>query len=111
MQKNHRIVAHGHFRCLFLFLALLALPSAAAGQTSIDPAGINGALLLCGSNNVSPETFDKFVELAGGSQAKIVVLKVGKRIIKGFPKDGLADAARKKNAPMPQEVDYQNAKE
>ncbi len=55
-----------------LFLGIAA--SARAQTPRIDPAGIPGALLLCGSGGVAPAAVEKFFGLAGGDKASIVVL-------------------------------------
>jgi cyanophycinase len=57
-------------------VALLCQGATAWGQTAterIDPAGIGGALLLCGQGPVSREAVATFFELAGGAKANMVV--------------------------------------
>lgn len=60
-----------------VFLALLvaiALPVGTAAQPRLDPAGIDGTLLLGGSAKLSDTVLDRFAELAGGRKARLVVL-------------------------------------
>jgi len=59
-------------------------------------AGIDGALLLCGSYQATPEMFETFVDLAGGPKAKIVFLTFDKARFGGTQTQGLKDAAKKK---------------
>ena len=73
-------------------LAWLAfVPMVAAQPARIDPAGIDGALLLCGSYQATPAMFEKFVELAGGAKAKIVIVTFDKAI----PLEAVHGAQRK----------------
>jgi hypothetical protein len=52
-------------------LLLMCVPASVPAQTPrIDPAGIDGALLLCGG--FSETSAERFVELAGGEKAKLV---------------------------------------
>jgi cyanophycinase len=63
---------------VFLLLGLPAPAFAQAKPQRIDPAGIEGALLLCGPGDVSQAAAEQFFELAGGLRAKIVVVIAGK---------------------------------
>ncbi len=86
-------------RVLFVLL-LGVLPIHASAQTPrIDPAGVPGALLVCGGDKVSEAAFDRFLDLAGGAKAKIAVIYVndGKPAIL----EGLAKSAKKKEAAEP----------
>src|SRR5260370_119869 len=67
------------FRCWLIASLLLCLPASALAQarSRIDPAGIDGALLLCGRGDISQAAVEKFFALAGGDNAKIVVLACG----------------------------------
>jgi cyanophycinase len=56
------------------FILLAAFSPVSAQPPRIDPAGIGGALLLCGDGEVSQLAWDRFVELAGGAKAKVVVV-------------------------------------
>jgi cyanophycinase len=89
---------------------VIAFPASA--QPRIDPAGIDGALLLAGSHDIAPATFEKFVELAGGAKAKIVILKLAPANPPTHIKlqDGLAVAAKKLDAAEPRVVEIQTAK-
>lgn len=58
-------------------LAIAQVPRAAIGQAlpAIDPVGpARGALVLAGGSDLSPEIWGRFVELAGGPEASIVVI-------------------------------------
>ncbi len=70
-----------HRRPLVVVLAVLLAACAACaadvpapGLAEIAPAGIDGALLLCGSAGSSAEQRARFVELAGGHTARLVIL-------------------------------------
>jgi cyanophycinase len=92
-------------------LALLVFaPLVAAQPARIDPAGIDGALLLCGSYKATPAMFEKFVELAGGAKAKIVIVTFAKAKWETPPRDGLSAAAKKVNAAEPTVIDYADIK-
>ena len=45
-----------------------------ANAEPIDPDGIRGALVLCGGGRLPDEVRDRFMELAGGSSAQLVVI-------------------------------------
>ena len=65
-------------RCL-TFLFLLAAPARAdefpvPQLSGINPAGIDGALVICGGGELPPVAIEQFVELAGGEDAKLVVI-------------------------------------
>ncbi len=62
----------------FLIVALLSGTLAAdssPAEERLRPAGIDGTLLLCG-NQPSTAVFERFVDLAGKDQAKVVLLTV-----------------------------------
>jgi hypothetical protein len=40
----------------------------------IDPDGIKGALVICGGGRLPDSVRDKFIELAGGKEARLVVI-------------------------------------
>jgi cyanophycinase len=71
-------------RWLYSIPLVLLVPFALAGQDRaqektglrerIDPAGINGALLLCGEGKIPEAALKKFMELAGGDKARLVVI-------------------------------------
>lgn len=103
-------------RRLLLLLILAALPLQASAQTPrIDPAGIHGHLLMGGSAELPVEAFDKFVELAGGPKAKIVIIEAGKALgnAKRIPvlQEALTAAAKKQKAAEPRLEPHGNAKE
>lgn len=89
-----------HRFCFALFVALVP-HVALAQQARIDPAGIKGSVLLAGSHKLSDETCDKFVELAGGAKAKIVIIVEDDRRSEVFPLEQLTAAAKRKNAVEP----------
>ncbi len=49
-----------------------------AKQAYIVPSGIPGALVLCGSGEVSDGAIDRFVEWAGGEKGQAVILTAGR---------------------------------
>ena len=51
-----------------------ALEKTGQQQPRLDPAGIKGALLLCGEGKVPEAALKKFLELAGGDKARVVVI-------------------------------------
>jgi len=57
---------------------LAKLPSLRAGDTPtpefIDPDGVKGSLLLCGGGSLPDAVRDKFIELAGGDKARLVII-------------------------------------
>src|SRR5262245_41326337 len=94
---------HRFLPCLVL---LFSTTSAPAQAPRIDPAGIDGALLLCGGYDVAPATFEQFVDLAGGAKAKIVFLIADKAKWSAPPLEGMTAATKKKNAAEPTVADY-----
>src|SRR3954468_11164151 len=60
------------FSCLFAATAL-----AEQGISWINPAGISGALLLCGDSEPSAVVTEKFKQVAGDDETQIVVIKSG----------------------------------
>lgn len=61
-----------------------------------DPVVKNGSLVIVGGGGMPPGLVKKFVELAGGKQAKIVVLPTA--VPNPSPKQGFANALRKAGA-------------
>ncbi|HLQ39089.1 MAG TPA: Type 1 glutamine amidotransferase-like domain-containing protein, partial [Planctomycetota bacterium] len=55
-------------------VAVVAFASALAAQQPLDPAGVAGTRLICGGGELPAEVMARFVELAGGDAAKIVVI-------------------------------------
>ena len=45
-----------------------------ACQAPVDPAGVTGTRMFCGGGKLPPEIQQRFVELAGGEEACIVVV-------------------------------------
>ena len=90
------------FRCWALVICSFLSAAAAPAQTPrIDPAGIPGPLLLCGSGEVSQTTLERFIDLAGGEKAKIIVLTAEHDpVLLPFIK-ALSAAAKKKEARDP----------
>jgi cyanophycinase len=62
----------GALRALVLVALLLSGVAPAAAQTRVGPA--NGALIVAGGGRLGPEIMGRFVALAGGEQARIVVI-------------------------------------
>jgi cyanophycinase len=50
------------------------VPAKAGSAERIDPAGIKGALLLCGEGKIPESAVKRFMELAGGDKARLVVI-------------------------------------
>jgi len=66
----HRLIP-----CFFILCGpLAAAADSPAPFPWLDPAGVSGALLLCGANAPSPTTIEKFNKAAGGSEKRIVVI-------------------------------------
>jgi cyanophycinase len=67
-------------RWFWLLPIVLLVPLSLAGQDQtrsqerIDPRGIQGSLLLCGDGNPPEAALKKFLELAGGDKAHLVVI-------------------------------------
>jgi cyanophycinase len=59
--------------CLLL-LCLLACPAEDAASERIDSSGISGSLVICGGGALPDAILDRFVELAGGENAHLVVI-------------------------------------
>src|SRR2546423_5164357 len=93
-----------------IVLLLLLLPARLGAQPPhIDPAGIDGALLLCGSYEATPAMFEAFVDLAGGEKAKLVILTFDTAKFGKTPTQPIAEAAQKKKAAEPIVIDYADA--
>ena len=65
--------------CLLLLVTGLMIPVATFGQDStpadrIDPAGIHGSLVISGGGRLPATARQRFLALAGGSQARLVVI-------------------------------------
>ncbi len=58
--------------CLLSSLGLLS--NAQAAPPRLDPNGISGSLVLCGGSKLPDRIRDRFFALAGGENAKIVVI-------------------------------------
>lgn len=99
-------------RQLACVLAFLVLPLVALGQSArIDPAGIKGSLLMCGSYKPSPEALEKFVELAGGAKAKIVFVECKPTVGGGPPIAAINEILGKLEAKEAKVVDYSQVAE
>jgi cyanophycinase len=97
-------------RSLLIGLLLVCASTASAQTPRIDPAGIEGSLLLCGSYAMAPEMCDKFVQMAGGAKAKIVILTFEKAPWGEPPREPLTVATHKANAAEPIVIDYADAR-
>ena len=100
--KNHR---------LLFILVVAALPLHALAQTPrIEPAGIPGALLICGSGKVSEAALDRFIDLAGGAKAKVAVVDVNDVTTAKKLHESLAKSAKKIGAGEPKLIAWADAK-
>ncbi|MDP6443380.1 MAG: cyanophycinase [Pirellulaceae bacterium] len=59
---------------LFLLIVAATVNTARADSNWIDPTGAKGALFIAGGGALSDETLRPFIELAGGADAKLVVI-------------------------------------
>ncbi|MBI3823518.1 MAG: cyanophycinase [Planctomycetes bacterium] len=91
-------------------LFLFAAPPMPAQAPRIDPAGIPGALLICGGGDVSEAAFDRFIDLAGGAKAKVAVVHINDAEAVGPVLGGLKKSAKQKEAAEPMLVAWKDAK-
>lgn len=75
---------------------------ARSAQPRIDPDGIKGSLVICGGGKLPDEIMDRFVETAGGKEARIVVIPTASsrvddaltaRLVKSWQDRGVASVA------------------
>ena len=66
--------------CLFAFVLIAVRVSSAEPAERLNPAGIDGAILLVGDGAVADAFKKQFVELAGGEKARLVILPSDKEI-------------------------------
>ena len=59
------------FACVYLFALLMVLPVATTGQ-EVGPE--NGSLVVVGGGRLDSEIIERFLGLAGGTDAPIVVI-------------------------------------
>src|SRR5882724_5867838 len=67
-----------HFASVLLTMLVAAALRAAdepAGFPWLDPDGVRGALLVCGGAEPAQTILDKFSELAGGNESRIIVVR------------------------------------
>ena len=61
-----------------LFVAILFIPGIAVSDEPhrewLDPDGISGKLLICGGGDLPERIFDRFREVAGGAEARLVII-------------------------------------
>jgi cyanophycinase len=69
------------FRCFGLAATLVAVTGlslladeAGVGFPWLDPNGIRGALVICGGGSLPDAVRDRFIELAGGKESRLVVI-------------------------------------
>jgi cyanophycinase len=63
------------FCILIVLISLMNIENALADTSNrIHHSGISGALLICGGGDLPEVIFDRFLEYAGGSQARLVVI-------------------------------------
>src|SRR5262245_29946188 len=64
--------------CLALAVSRFSTTAWADGSPApvehIDPDGIGGSLVLCGGGKLPDAVRDKFIELAGGKSARLVII-------------------------------------
>jgi cyanophycinase len=72
--------------CLFVLLvatasvaASLERPADGGEARGIDPAGISGSLVICGGGKLPAPLYAEFLALAGGDEARLVVIPTGSR--------------------------------
>ena len=101
----------GLIRRTSAFVCIFLLTTAAAAQTPrIDPAGVPGALLVCGGGDVSAAAFDRFIELAGGAKAKVAVAHVHDEKRAAIVLEGLINSAKRMEAAAPRLLAWKDAK-
>lgn len=68
-------------------------PPAVSADTTIGPS--SGSLVIVGGGLVGPEIWQRFIELAGGKDAKIVVIPTAGEAASadGVPRTGTPDAS------------------
>ena len=49
----------------------------AAPRPRLNPAGLEGSLILCGDGETSASAVQRFLELAGGKTARVVIVRLG----------------------------------
>ncbi len=54
-----------------------SLAGAQPPEPRIHPGGIDGALVLCGGGKLPEAVYERFVQLAGGENAKLVIIPTG----------------------------------
>ncbi len=68
------------FRVGWILFAVLLVPSISQCQEAtpsterINPAGVHGALVICGGGNFPKAAREQFLKLAGGDKAKLVII-------------------------------------
>lgn len=62
--------------CVAAAAVLLACPALLRGEETpyLDPAGLKGSLVIAGGGELPPEVLERFVQLAGGDQALLVII-------------------------------------
>jgi cyanophycinase len=73
----HRLLLVGLLLAVALPFAALAPAQPAKPSTpalDLRPEGISGALVLCGGGKTPDAVFDRFMQLAGGDKAKLVII-------------------------------------
>jgi cyanophycinase len=79
------VVGVGGVLSLGVTLARLSFESGSGAESAIDSAGPlfrppGGSLVICGGGPVAPEIRARFVELAGGPDARLVVIPTASRV-------------------------------
>lgn len=80
LTRNRRSPTISKVVCLPILVGVLAVFSRAIAMDelsalpTIDARGVAGAVVVAGGGDLPPQILDRFVELAGGEQARIVVV-------------------------------------
>ncbi len=94
-----------------ILLVFLGAAWPAFAQTPrIDPAGVPGALFICGDRDVSAAAFVRFFELAGGAKAKVAVIHAHDEKSAATVLEGLSMHAKRLDAAAPRLLTWKDAK-
>ena len=81
-------------RLTLLLVLGTALPAQDAVREATCYPGVSGSLLLCGGGELPHEVTDLFFRLAGGAEARIVVVPTASTRADGAPRPSFATAPR-----------------
>lgn len=94
---------------LHAFLFLIFAHGAIAHTPRIDPAGVPGAMLVCGGD-ASDAALQRFIDLAGGKNARIVVIDVNDAKAAARLLERLTNSTGKRDGAAPRLVRWKDAK-